>query len=52
MLAMILTYGLGLSLATMSFALAGKPLKLSYFIVFGLIFLVSALFLLRERSAK
>jgi len=52
MLAMILTYGLGLSLASLSFALAGKPLKLSYFILFGIIFLVSALLLLRERGAS
>lgn len=51
MLAMILTYGLGLSLASFWNALAGKPVKSSYMIVFGVIFLVSGLLLLRERSA-
>jgi len=50
MLAMMLTYGLGLSLASVTFALLGKPLKLSYLIVFGIIFLVSSLFLLLDRS--
>jgi hypothetical protein len=50
MLAMILTYGLGLSLATLWNALSGKPVKMSYAIVFGVIFLVSALLLWRERS--
>ncbi len=45
MLAMILTYGLGLSLAGLSLVLIGKPIKVSYVLVFGLIFLVSALLL-------
>ena len=51
MLAMILTYGLGLALAGLSMALIGKPVKLSYVLVFGLIFLVSALLLWDGRRA-
>ena len=51
MLAMILTYGLGLSLASLSIALLGKPVKVSYAIVFGIIFLVSSFFLLRDSRA-
>ena len=51
MLAMILVYGLGLSLASMWNALAGKPVKISYALIFGIIFLVSAVLLIRDRSA-
>ena len=50
MLAMILTYGLGLSLASLSIALLGKPVKLSYAVVFAIIFIVSGVLLLREHS--
>lgn len=52
MLAMILVYGLGLSLASLWNALSGKPVKMSYVVVFGIIFLISSLFLLRERSTN
>ena len=48
MLAMILTYGLGLALASLWLVLAGKPVKISYFLIFGVIFLVSALLLIWE----
>ena len=51
MLAMMLVYGLGLSLASMWNAFAGKPVKISYALVFGIIFLVSAVLLIRDRSA-
>ena len=44
MLAMILTYGLGLSVASVWNGLAGLPIKWSYVGVFGIIFLVSSLF--------
>jgi len=50
MMAMILTYGLGLSLASLWLVLAGKPVKVSYLIVFGGIFLVSTVLLIRERG--
>ena len=50
MLAMILVYGLGLSLASVWNALAGKPVKISYALIFGIIFLVSVVLLVRDRS--
>lgn len=50
MLAMMLVYGLGLSLASVWNAFAGKPVKVSYALVFGVMFLVSAVLLIRERS--
>ena len=42
--------GIGLSLASLWNALAGKPVKMSYVVVFGTIFVISSLLLLRERS--
>lgn len=50
MLAVTLTYGLGLALASLWNAFAAKPVKLAYLLVFGLIFIGSTLLLLRKRS--
>ena len=51
MLAMNAVYGLGLSIASLWNLLAGKPIKPSYALVFGIVFLVSGYFYLRiERS--
>jgi|GEM_PF-484675 len=44
LLAMLLTYGLGLSTASLWNFLAGKPVKWSYTLVFGIIFLISSYF--------
>lgn len=52
MLVMIMVYALGLSLATLWNALAGKPVKLSYAIVFGIIFVGSGVVLLGNRKQK
>lgn len=51
MLAVNFTYGLGLALASLWNTLAGKPIKPSYFIVFGLIALVSAVLYWQETAA-
>jgi hypothetical protein len=48
MLAMILTYGLGLAVASVWNGLAGLPVKWSYVGVFGLMFLVSSSFFLKH----
>jgi len=47
MLAMNFTYGLGLSIASLWNYLAGKPVKWSYAVVFGVVFLLSAFFYFR-----
>lgn len=47
MLAMITTYGLGLSMASLWNTFGGKPVPTSYMSVFGMIFVVSSLYLLR-----
>jgi hypothetical protein len=52
MLAMTVTYGLGLAVGSLWNALAGKPVAISYAIVFGLIFLVSGALLLMRRQAS
>lgn len=49
MLATTLTYALGLAVASLWNVASGKPIKLSYFVVFGLIFLGSAALLLWKR---
>lgn len=49
MLAVTLTYGLGVSAATLWNYLAGRPIPLLYLLVFGVIFLGSTLLWLRER---
>jgi hypothetical protein len=51
MLGTTLAYGLGVALAGLWNALAGQPIILSYFVVFGLMFLGSAILLLLDRSA-
>jgi len=51
MLAMTLTYGLGLSVASLWNALAGKPVKLSYALVFGVIFLISSVLFFRKSQS-
>ncbi len=48
MLAMNAVYGLGLSIASLWNALAGKPVKWSYAVVFGVVFLVSSYFYFRD----
>ncbi len=50
MLAMTTMYGLGLALASLWNMFSGKPVKLSYLIVFSLITLVSAFLLARQRA--
>lgn len=50
MLAMILTYGLGLAAASIWNGLSGKPIKLAYVVVFGVLGLGSLLLLWRERG--
>lgn len=50
MLAMVLTYGLGVSLSSLWNIWLGEPIKLSYFVLFGLLGLVSAVLILRERN--
>lgn len=45
MLAIMLTYGLGLAIASLWTALAGNPIKLSYVVTFSVIFVVSAVLL-------
>ncbi|HSH02988.1 MAG TPA: hypothetical protein VLL52_10755 [Anaerolineae bacterium] len=52
MLAMIMTYGLGLAVASMWNGVAGLPIKWSYTIVFGIIFLVSSLFFFRRSMSS
>lgn len=52
MLAMTATYGLGLSVAGLWNALAGKPIAVSYVLAFGLIALASGALLLAERPAR
>ena len=52
MLAMILTYGLGLSLASLWNIMAGKPVPLGYLLVFGLMAIVSAVLLRLSLLAK
>ena len=44
------TYGLGVAIASAWSVLEGKPIKESYLIVFGVVFLVSAGMLVRERG--
>lgn len=48
MLATVTIYGIGLSIASLWNLLVGKPVPLSYLIVFGLIALISAVFLFRK----
>jgi len=43
------TYGLGLAVASAWNALGGKPIKVSYLVVFGAVFLVSAVLLMAEK---
>ena len=50
MLAMTIMYGLDLALASLWNMFSGKPVKLSYLIVFGLIALVSTFLLVRQRA--
>lgn len=51
MLAMNAVYGLGLTVASLWNALAGKPVKPAYALLFGIVFLVSGYFFLQiERS--
>lgn len=52
MLAMVITYAIGLAVSSFWLLLAGKPIKLAYTVVFGLIFLGSAVLLLWERTAQ
>ena len=52
MLAMLVTYGLGLSTASLWNVLAGKPVKWSYALVFGVVFLLSAFFYFRETPSN
>ena len=42
MLAVLVTYGLGVSLSSLWNIWLGEPIKLSYFVIFGLIGVVSA----------
>jgi hypothetical protein len=44
-------YGLGLAIASLGNILAGKPIKMAYLIVFGLVFLGSLIMLLIDRAA-
>lgn len=52
MLMMITTYGLGLATASFWYIFGGKPIKGSYLIVFGAVFLGSAALLLLDQSIK
>jgi hypothetical protein len=52
MLAMTLTYSLGLAAASLWNMVGGKPVKPAYLVVFGIVFLVSAGFLLFDRPLK
>jgi hypothetical protein len=49
MLAGTLTYGLGIALASLWGLLNGTPIRVSYLVAFGIIFVGSAALLLRER---
>ncbi len=46
---MIIVYGIGLAAASLWNATAGKPVKLSYVLVFGIMAVVSAVLLVREQ---
>jgi hypothetical protein len=50
MLAMIITYALGLAAASLWLLTAGLPIKDAYFLVFWIIFLISAAILIIERA--
>lgn len=52
MLAMHITYGLGLSVASLWNLLAGKPVKWSYALVFAVIFVVSALLYFHRENSR
>jgi hypothetical protein len=52
MLAMMVTYGSGLALASLWNLLAGRPVRLAYVVVFGVIFLGSALLLIRRPATS
>lgn len=52
MLAVLITYGLGVSLSSLWNIWLGQPIKLSYFVIFGLIGLISAVLLVRRRRAQ
>ncbi len=52
MLAVTATYGLGLVLASLWNLLVGAPIRPSYPVVFGLIFLGSAVLLLLDDAAR
>lgn len=52
MLAMLLTYGLGLAVASIWNSLSGKPIKPAYVVVFGVLGLGSLLLLWRERGLR
>ncbi|MEM7117560.1 MAG: hypothetical protein AAF614_34325 [Chloroflexota bacterium] len=52
MLAVLVTYGLGVSLSSLWNIWLGQPIKLSYFVIFGLIGLVSAVLLVRRRNVQ
>jgi hypothetical protein len=51
MLTATAVYGLGLAIASLWNILGGRPIKFSYLLVFGLIFLISSALLWRERRA-
>lgn len=50
MLAMTAAYGLGLAVASLWNVLADRPIKVSYLVVFGVIFAVSSALLMRQGS--
>jgi len=52
MLAMVVTYALGLAVASLWNLVAAKPIKPAYLVVFGVIFLVSAALLVWDRPRQ
>lgn len=52
MLAMTAAYGLGLAVASLWNVLADRPIKVSYLVVFGVIFVVSLVMLVRQRAPE
>jgi len=52
MLAMVVTYALGLAVASLWNLLAGKPIKAAYLVVFGVIFLGSVALLVWDRPKQ
>jgi hypothetical protein len=52
MLLITMTYSLGLALASLWNTLAGKPVKESYLVVFGIIFVISTVLLPLLRQGR